>query len=77
MHALATPLIEHMLMQVKCWGLNNFGQLGLGHRNDMGDALNETGEWLPYVNLGTNRTAKQISAALQHTCALLDTNQIK
>jgi alpha-tubulin suppressor-like RCC1 family protein len=62
--------------QIKCWGYNAYGQLGLGHTSHRGDAANQMGS-LPIVNLGTGRTAKAIAAAGHHTCALLDTDQIK
>ncbi|HEY2405269.1 MAG TPA: hypothetical protein VGI10_04665, partial [Polyangiaceae bacterium] len=63
--------------QVKCWGQNNSGQLGLGDINNRGDNANEMGDSLPVVNLGTGRTAKSIAAAGNHTCALLDNNLVK
>ena len=62
---------------VKCWGKNFFGQLGLGHRFDWGDEEYERGPDLPEVDLGTGRSAKAISAGTDHTCALLDNDQIK
>ena len=39
--------------RLKCWGLNSHGQLGLGDTEDRGDSLNELGENLPYVDLGS------------------------
>lgn len=65
--------------KVKCWGSNLEGQLGLGlgtgdHR---GDAANEMGDNLPYVDLGVGRTAKQIGAGFRHACAVLDDNTLK
>jgi alpha-tubulin suppressor-like RCC1 family protein len=39
--------------QVKCWGLNSGGQLGLGDTNARGDGANEMGNNLPAVDLGT------------------------
>jgi alpha-tubulin suppressor-like RCC1 family protein len=63
--------------QVKCWGNNDHGQLGLGDANDRGDGSGEMGDNLSAVNLGTGRTAVAVSAGDTHTCALLDNNQVK
>jgi alpha-tubulin suppressor-like RCC1 family protein len=63
--------------QVKCWGLNINGQLGLGDTNPRGDGPGEMGDSLPIVSLGTGHTAKAVSIAGAHSCALLDTNQLK
>lgn len=62
---------------VQCWGVNDQGQLGLGDTESRGDEANEMGVNLPAVNLGTGRTAGQISAGGYHTCALLDTDRVK
>ncbi len=62
---------------VKCWGYNNYGQLGLGNTANRGDGANEMGDNLPIVNVGTGRTAKAISAGNHHTCALLDNDALK
>lgn len=62
---------------VQCWGVNDQGQLGLGDTESRGDEVNEMGTNLPAVNLGTGRTAVQISAGLYHTCALLDNDRVK
>ncbi len=62
---------------VKCWGKNTYGQLGLGDANHRGDGAGEMGDSLPAVNLGSGRTAKQIAAGWGHTCAVLDNNTLK
>lgn len=36
-----------------CWGRNIFGQLGLGHRAFIGDQMDETGDRISIVDLGT------------------------
>ena len=56
-----------------CWGVNYFGQLGLGHGNSVGDSAGN----LPPVSLGAGRLAKQIAAGADHTCALLDDDTVK
>ncbi len=63
--------------QVKCWGYNLFGQLGLGNTNNRGDGAGEMGDNLPAVSLGTNRTATVVSVGGLHACALLDDAQMK
>lgn len=63
--------------RVKCWGEAQNGQLGYGDTNDRGDEAGEMGDALPYVDLGTGRTAVAISAGDTHTCALLDNGAVK
>src|SRR4029079_11590079 len=58
--------------QIKCWGLNDKGQLGLGDTNTRGNDPGEMGDNLPTVDLGVGRTAKAVYAGTSHTCALLD-----
>ena len=62
---------------VKCWGSNEYGQLGLGHTSNRGDGYGEMGDALPAVDLGPGRTAKMISAGHRHTCAVLDDDSVK
>ncbi|MCC7440257.1 MAG: hypothetical protein IT285_01405 [Bdellovibrionales bacterium] len=63
--------------RVKCWGYNNYGQLGLGDTNNRGDNAGEMGDSLPYVDLGTGRTAKKVYVGAFNACALLDNDQVK
>ena len=61
--------------RVKCWGRNDYAQLGLGHVNDRGDQSGEMGDGRNIVLLGT-RTALALAAGDLHTCALLNNNQV-
>lgn len=63
--------------RVKCWGVNNYGQLGLGHSSTWGDQPNEMGASLLAVTLGTGRYAVQIVAGSHHVCARLDNLDVK
>lgn len=63
--------------KVKCWGYNAHGNLGLGDTNHRGDVVGEMGDNLPFLNLGTGRTAKQLSCGGYHTCAILDNDKLK
>lgn len=62
---------------VKCWGNNAFGQLGQEHRNAIGTTLESLGANLKPVNLGTSRTAVDITLGSTHACALLDDGSAK
>ncbi len=62
---------------LKCWGDNDHGQLGLGDTTRRGDMANQMGDDLPTVDLGTGRTATAISNNYQHTCAILDNGNVK
>lgn len=62
--------------RVKCWGDNSIGQLGLGDIVDR-DALEDMGDHLPAVDLGTGRTAKAIAAGRYSSCAILDDDSVK
>ncbi len=63
--------------KVKCWGSNNYGQLGLGDMNNRGDDPGEMGDALPYVDLGKDRTAISLRASYFHSCAILDDLSLK
>ena len=74
--------------KVKCWGLNSHGQLGQGtkttynddntiaNNHNIGDEQGEMAQ-LQYIDLGSNRKAKAITAGLFHTCVLLDNEEMK
>ena len=68
---------------VKCWGDNNYGQLGLGDTNHRGDAPGEMGNNLPAIELGTDPAtnlpvlASEIGAFGYHSCAMLSNGKIK
>lgn len=64
--------------RVKCWGHNANGALGIGNVLTKGDHAGEMGNNLPYVDLGTGRTALEIIAGgTQQTCVVLDNNDVK
>lgn len=63
--------------QVKCWGDNGYGQLGVGDLDDRGLLPEQMGDALPYVDLGTDRSVKQITSARYTTCAILDDDSVK
>ncbi|AKT38420.1 RCC1 domain-containing protein [Chondromyces crocatus] len=62
---------------VKCWGDNRFGQLGLGDSRSRGDGPGEMGNRLPVVDLGRGKTAVALVAGWAHTCALLSEGTVK
>lgn len=62
---------------VKCWGYNYSGRLGLGDTQSRGDNWGEMGDNLPIVDLGTGQTALQVGAGAQHTCVVLQSGAVK
>ena len=73
--------------RLRCWGQNADGvndcptcaggALGLGDTTDRGYMTGSMGANLPYVDLGTGRTVKDIVGGIVHRCALLDDNTVK
>jgi alpha-tubulin suppressor-like RCC1 family protein len=64
--------------EVKCWGRNGSGELGLGDTLNRGDGPNEMGTALPAVDLG--EVALTVAAGpgtTRHTCALLASGAVK
>lgn len=62
---------------VKCWGYNDCGQLGLGDFENRGDEPGEMGDNLPAVDLGQGKSAKDVAAGWEHSCAILDDDTLK
>lgn len=66
--------------RLKCWGDPRpfeSGALGYGDNIARGDGPGEMGDALPYVDLGTGRTAKFVATSSYHTCAILDDDTVK
>lgn len=65
---------------IKCFGDNDYGQLGLNEGNtlgDIGDASGEMGAALRKVELGTGRKAVDVASGQYHACAVLDNYRLK
>ena len=63
---------------VKCWGRNDYGQLGYGNKFiGYGKSADYMGDGLPAVDLGSGRSAKFIAAGAHHNCAQLDDGGVK
>jgi alpha-tubulin suppressor-like RCC1 family protein len=61
---------------VKCWGLNDSGQLGRDNTTNVGASAGDMAA-LTAITLGAGRTATAITAGRQHACALLDNATVK
>ncbi len=60
---------------VRCWGQASVGQLGYGNEDIVGDVMSpaQAGP----VPIGADRTATAITAGRYHTCAILDTGDVR
>lgn len=63
--------------RLKCWGLNDQGQLGQGTTDSLGDAATEMGAGLPAIDLGAGHTAVAVAVGDAHTCALLEDHTVR
>ena len=52
---------------IKCWGRNDYGQLGLGDTAYRGDTPGQMGDMLPEVDLGAAVTVRAVSCGASHT----------
>lgn len=59
---------------VRCWGVNGFGQLGLGHLQTVGDDEIPSTQ-VAQVSLGN--TTRALATDGESSCAVLDNNQIR
>ena len=67
---------------IKCWGSSEYGQLGQGNLDYIGDDDYEMGNDLAAVDLGTDNagnklTAKGVDCGKYHTCAILSDDSVK
>ncbi len=62
--------------RVKCWGANDYAQLGLGDTQNRGDSPGEV-NGAPMIDLGAGKKAIAIAASQRSTCATLDTGELK
>lgn len=60
--------------QVKCWGLNAGGQLGLGDNRARGQLASDMGDALPALDFGA-RVPVAIAVGKSHSCAILRSGQ--
>jgi alpha-tubulin suppressor-like RCC1 family protein len=63
--------------ELKCWGNNPFGKLGLGDGADRGDAPGSMGDALPVVDLGAGARVTAVQVGNYHACALLDDGSLR
>ncbi|MFN7470785.1 MAG: hypothetical protein ACK5S9_03910 [Roseiflexaceae bacterium] len=78
-HAISLSMGDHSCAllasgDVKCWGYNAYGELGV---NGNVQTLDQMGTNWPAVDLGSGRTAIAVTAGNNHTCAILDTLAVK
>ncbi len=58
------------LGESKCFGRNNYGQLGIGSTTQRGDGGNEMGDSLVAIDWGTGFKVEDMCLGYYHTCAL-------
>ncbi len=74
-HAFTCAILDNDA--VKCWGRNNFGQLGVGSTTNLGSSAFQMGDNLPALNLGASGKVVSLALGSFHGCALFEDGQIK
>ncbi len=64
-------------LALRCWGSGGAGRLGNNGYGSIGVSPGQMGDNLPPVDLGTGRTAIEVSAEGAHTCVILDDHNLK
>jgi alpha-tubulin suppressor-like RCC1 family protein len=63
--------------EVKCWGDNSFGKLGLGDSTPRGDKPGTMGDALAAVDLGAGAVVTAVRVGNYHACARLEDGSIR
>lgn len=66
-------------LRMKCWGNNEYGQLGQGHTQNVGDGINEMSQ-LRDINVHPDEPdhlPEFIATGAKHTCAVLENKCVK
>jgi len=63
--------------RLKCWGYNDYGQLGYGDTTDCGESSDEMGDNLLDVDLGADFVVDCVALGRWHTCAISTINAVK
>jgi alpha-tubulin suppressor-like RCC1 family protein len=63
--------------KLKCWGANSYGLGFVSSDSVVGNGQGEMGDNLPFVDLGTGRTAVAVTGGSQFHCAVLDDASVK
>jgi alpha-tubulin suppressor-like RCC1 family protein len=63
--------------QIKCWGLNSSGQLGLGNTLSRGLQESHMGDNLAVVSVSSSEKAVHIISGSAHNCVILDSGKVK
>lgn len=62
--------------RLRCWGGNEFGQLGYGREGDLGATPDTTPEKMGDIDVGPRRVLR-VACGAWHTCVLLDDHRVK
>ena len=61
--------------EMKCFGDNQFGQLGYGDTTDRGGTIIQMGNYLPNVHVGSGLWVQSLHIGRSHSCAFLSNDE--